>query len=359
MSAFSLDHARHVAALGLTPHDQPEFQRLVKLLTAKQRFALIFAVCANPTYRDSIIGQLRTVPDLAQRGELSIDLATQLPLQSGASPAPADVQALELLLANEAAPGCIVHLVNTDGWLSEPALRTLNLRRNALATGTDAALVWWLPAPVVATLVQFAPDLWAWRTGVLDFEGPVVGAVANAVPVPPMSFVQRTSLSLAQKGARVAVLRNAIAQIQDPVQRFELMLEESALLVALGQLDDALRCLRQQVLPQATSLADDYLIAVTQGKIADVLQARGQLDEALKIRREQELPVYEKLGDVRSLLVGRANMAQLLMQREAPEDLAEARRLLTMALADARRLQLPESQVIQQLLAQLPKRKED
>ncbi len=39
--------------------------------------------------------------------------------------------------------------------------------------------------------------------------------------------------------------------------------------------------------------------AVTQGKIAEILQARGELDEALRIRREEQLPVFERLGDVR------------------------------------------------------------
>ena len=36
----------------------------------------------------------------------------------------------------------------------------------------------------------------------------------------------------------------------------------------------------------------------TLGKIADVLAARGELDEALRIRREELLPVFERLGDV-------------------------------------------------------------
>ena len=87
------------------------------------------------------------------------------------------------------------------------------------------------------------------------------------------------------------------------------------------------------------------------GKIADILQARGQLDEALKIRKE-ELPVYERLGDVRELLVGRANLAITLLTRGRAEDRDEARRLLHLALAEARRLKLPEAQQIQDFLEQ-------
>src|SRR5271168_2430301 len=89
------------------------------------------------------------------------------------------------------------------------------------------------------------------------------------------------------------------------------------------------------------------------GKIADILQARGQLDEALKIRNEEELPVYERLGDVRELLVGRANLAITLLRRAKDGDRDEAHSLLRLALADARRLNLPEAQQIERFIDQI------
>ena len=88
----------------------------------------------------------------------------------------------------------------------------------------------------------------------------------------------------------------------------------------------------------------------SRGLIADILYTRGRLDEALRIRREEELPVYERLGDVRSLLVGRANLALLLLTRNQSSDRDEAQRLLCLALADARRMQLPEAQQIEAIL---------
>jgi hypothetical protein len=83
--------------------------------------------------------------------------------------------------------------------------------------------------------------------------------------------------------------------------------------------------------------------AVTQGKIADILQARGELDEALRIRTEEELPVYERLGDKRSLLVGQANTAIYLLQRGQKGDQAQAAGLLQQALQAAVEMQLPEA----------------
>ncbi|MDG4549083.1 MAG: hypothetical protein P9G45_01520, partial [Candidatus Contendobacter sp.] len=93
--------------------------------------------------------------------------------------------------------------------------------------------------------------------------------------------------------------------------------------------------------------------AVTQGKIADVLQARGELDEALRIRREEELPVYERLGDVRELLICRAKIGITYLARGAAGDREKALELLTLALQDAQRLRLPEARQIAEIIRQV------
>jgi tetratricopeptide (TPR) repeat protein len=123
------------------------------------------------------------------------------------------------------------------------------------------------------------------------------------------------------------------------------------ILEARGDLDSALRIRREDELPVYERLGDVRSAAVTKGEIADILQARGDLDGALRIRREDELPVYERLSDVLALLVGRANLAITYLRRGQEDDRGEARRLLCMALGDARRLRLPEAQQIERILA--------
>ncbi|MCK6519657.1 hypothetical protein L6R46_31935, partial [Myxococcota bacterium] len=110
---------------------------------------------------------------------------------------------------------------------------------------------------------------------------------------------------------------------------------------ARGQLDEALRIRREEELPVYERLGDVRSKAVTMGQIADVLEARGQLDEALRIRREEVLPVYERLGDARAVLVGQNNLAVTLLRTERPEHIPEARTLLLAAEAAARALGLP------------------
>jgi tetratricopeptide (TPR) repeat protein len=96
------------------------------------------------------------------------------------------------------------------------------------------------------------------------------------------------------------------------------------LLQARGQLDEALRIRREEVLPVFERLGDVYAKATTLSMIADVHQTRGQLDEALRIRQEEVLPVYERLGDLRSQAITLGKIADVL---EARGQLDEALRI--------------------------------
>jgi tetratricopeptide (TPR) repeat protein len=128
------------------------------------------------------------------------------------------------------------------------------------------------------------------------------------------------------------------------------------ILMDRGQLDEALRIRTEEELPVFQRLGAVREMAVTQGKIADLLMARGQLDEALRIRTEEQLPVFQRLGAVRDLLVCRANIAVALLMRmnqtKDQTDRTQANQLLCVALADARRLRLPEADQIEQILQQ-------
>ncbi|MGJ4953904.1 tetratricopeptide repeat protein, partial [Bradyrhizobium sp. HKCCYLS20291] len=60
--------------------------------------------------------------------------------------------------------------------------------------------------------------------------------------------------------------------------------------------------------------------AVTMGKIADILSARGDLDEALRIRKEELLPVFERLGDDDGIAATLWNVALIELTRERFDD---------------------------------------
>ena len=68
------------------------------------------------------------------------------------------------------------------------------------------------------------------------------------------------------------------------------------------------------------------MIAITRGKIADILVHRSQYDEALRIRREEELPVFQQLGDVRSIAITQGKIADIFFQRSQYDEALRLRR---------------------------------
>jgi len=87
------------------------------------------------------------------------------------------------------------------------------------------------------------------------------------------------------------------------------------ILDARGDLDAALKIRTEEQLPIFEKLGNVRELAITKGKIADTLEARGDLDAALKIRTEEQLPIFEQLGDVRSLAIAKSKIADILQAR--------------------------------------------
>ncbi|MBK9371656.1 MAG: tetratricopeptide repeat protein [Deltaproteobacteria bacterium] len=105
------------------------------------------------------------------------------------------------------------------------------------------------------------------------------------------------------------------AALGDEHGRAVALSEIADLLEARGELDEALRIRREEVLPVVERFSDVLGRANTMGKIADVLEARGDLDEALRIRQQEQLPVYERVGDIRERAVTLGQIADTLRRR--------------------------------------------
>ena len=253
-------------------------------------------------------------------------------------------------------------------------LAELNLGRDLFPRDVPGPLVIWLPDYAVTAVARFAPDFWAWRSGVFEFtsgeaergaattlvvhEGPDDAALWN-LPWEAKLLRRRQLESLLDDysdlpdddrvdAERAAILRDlgAICQATpDPAcaldyyhqalrifERLGNMLERAETLGGIadvsesrGQLDEALRIRQDEELPTYERLGQEQEKAWTLGKIADILQARGQLDEALRIRQEEQLPIWERLGDVRSRAVTLGKIADVLQARG---QLDEALRIL-------------------------------
>jgi tetratricopeptide (TPR) repeat protein len=126
---------------------------------------------------------------------------------------------------------------------------------------------------------------------------------------------------LKQKGE----IAQAIAHLQGAAQTFESLGDVRGLAVtkgkvadilhACGDLDGALTIRTEEELATYEKLGDLRESAVTKGKIADILHDRGDLDSALKIRIEEQLPAFEMLGEVREWAVAKGRIADILDAR--------------------------------------------
>jgi hypothetical protein len=110
-----------------------------------------------------------------------------------------------------------------------------------------------------------------------------------------------------------------------------------------------LRIREQEQLPVYERLGDVRSKAVTQGKIADILEEKGQVEKAISIYEQNVLPAYEVLGDTRLLIVDKANLAMKYLKLSPPRR-NEANQLLCEALQAAQQMRIPEAEIIKNWL---------
>ncbi len=316
-SAGHFDLVRAGAGADLDSAHYDDFMRLVRTLRYGPRTQLVLVEFDDVPYRSRVIEQIDAVAGGVGMTVGSLRMSREIE----------DVRALEDRLAALAQTCLVIHLIGDETWfddLDDPRWADLNLRREALFQRVRVRLLFWLTPPRLARLARSAPDLWAWRSGIYDFSRGPRAHVATQPASERRS--EGATISLPAAGRRIAELREALQTDAPDDVRLPLLDELASLRQRLGELDEALRIRREQELPVYERLGDVRSVAVTHGKIADVLQARGELDEALRIRREQELPVYERLGDVRSVAVTHGKIADVLQARGELDEALRIRR---------------------------------
>ncbi|WP_300454015.1 tetratricopeptide repeat protein [Accumulibacter sp.] len=322
--------------------------RLQRLLEHGDGFQLVFAACLSFAYRQRLIALI----GLRHPSAAIVDLQSM-----------SETSALIDALRRIGPQHNPIHLVGVEAWLRQAgptALQALNYRREALAADLPSTLILWLEPGVIARFASEAPDLWAWRTAVLDFSHPpaerqsvhresiFLGGAERASRERRLAEIADYLRTLGEPGGPDAELMLEASDIERSLGRPEEALRQASaarevfrrigdrrgeavaagrhadILQSRGDLDEALRIRVEEQLPVYERLGDVRSKAVTQGQIADILQSRGDLDEALRIRVQEQLPVYERLGDVRSMAVTQGQIADILQSRG---DLDEALRI--------------------------------
>ena len=323
-NAFAFDQARLGAAidLHLQPEHFDEFQRLSKTLVHGPRFQFVIVDCEDERLRERLLAALIDVLCSAGLTASKLSLGPEID----------DVPQLEARLVEEARGHAVVHILDAVRWFNDARWEAFNVRRERVAHAAPARLVFWLTPEAVRQLSLLAPDVWAWRAGVYAFNQTVAFGEPSSASTATMQPHEgmTTGIDVRNNPARhrrIAELRTVLDSRHDldDESRGVLLDELAELQIMRGDLDEALRILKAEMLPAFERLGNMRSKAVTQGKIADILQARGDLDGALRIREEEELPVYEQQNDVREEAVTQGKIADILQVRG---QLDEALRIL-------------------------------
>ena len=319
---FDLDCLRLEVARSLPAQCFDDFQRLTRTLIHGPAFQWLLVDAPHELLRDQVMNALDKV--LAAAG-LRVN---RVPLGRRIN----DVGALEARLVKNAAQAEVVHVIGLPGWFDALKWDAFNVRRERIATNARARLVFWLDAEAIALASQGAPDLWAWRSGVYSFaplrEVADVDDVALAASVHAPETAGMDNRNKNERHRRIVEIESWIKAHPDaPEEMLTAPLDElGQLLFNVGDYDAALAHWQQVVLPFHQHRGAEREVAITQGRIADILQMRGQLDEALRIRREEVLPVFERLGDVRSSAVTQGKIADILRARGQLDEALRIRR---------------------------------
>jgi tetratricopeptide (TPR) repeat protein len=252
--------------------------------------------------------------DQITQGKIIDWLAQQYPEQRVLAAAASDNPEKDLVELAVTAPP-LIHIIATQDWFStEPiaTIHSLNYQREKLAARVTAPLVLWLYSGQIAPFAHEAPDLWAWRTMVIDF------TCSQESKVDQQIFRDRFDANSADKEQQMARL-SAIDEYLNgkevkTLSDVDLLLEKAEINNRIGELEAAEKVAREG-LRLSRQFNDRRKMGMAYGHIANILMIRGELDEALRIRTEEELPIYQKLGDIRSSAVAQGRIADIFMER--------------------------------------------
>lgn len=187
---------------------------------------------------------------------------------------------------------------------NSPVLGRLNHDRDLLRQAIPAALLIWLPDFALDYVARGAPDFWAWRSGVYEFETDSALWQSECVTVfGDHDAISLGSLSWEDKKKEIArleeLLRTSQALTRQDTQvkqaNCRLLHQLGFLYDSLGKQDEALDRY-QESLKLAKTLGNRPGEGTTLNNLSQIYKARGDYDTALRYL-EESLAIRRAIGD--------------------------------------------------------------
>ncbi|MDR3554143.1 MAG: tetratricopeptide repeat protein [Syntrophobacteraceae bacterium] len=283
---------------GLEGEHSGEILAFRRLVTGRGGFPLLVLQYNDPVYRDKVIPYL--------------NLHAKNPAVFRPDPQSGYAD-FEKRLPELAAGHDLIQIVGLSEWLTGASrtekFRGLNYHREYLAEKAPVAIALWMTENYIRDFALQAPDMWAWRTAVIDF------AVSSRKPVElELSHLDLGAAKLPERRLRIKEIEDYLAaHPRESISKANLLRELGLIYQGIGQIDDALRAL-----PEAAIIYRNHRFkrehTFILGDIARIYIDKGDVDEALKLLHEV-LAVFEQLGDRRSRAVTLGDIARIYVSR--------------------------------------------
>jgi tetratricopeptide (TPR) repeat protein len=235
-----------------------------RLMSVSKGFSLIVLQYNDSAYRDKVIPYL----DRHAKAPTVVTLTGQ-----------DDVAVLEQSLSRLATDHDLIHVIGSHEWLSGEErltrLRGLNYHREQIAQQTKAVISLWMIEDDILAFALEAPDLWAWRMGVVDFS--VTKEVRHDLEV---SRIDLGNADLNERKERMEALQSYLAEHpNETVTRAGLLRELGLILQQLGEPDKALDVFQEALaIYRSNDFKRDHAFVL--GDISRIYVAKGDVDKA-------------------------------------------------------------------------------
>jgi tetratricopeptide (TPR) repeat protein len=311
-----------------TREDESEnLLRLERMLTRAEGFALAFARVNVPTQRAELVKEIRR--RVERQGIEIIEIDLQAPAHDFLNELLRRLAKVYLtklkseprqFAVADSAPRYAVFVYGLEHSLPSsetyhPTLAVINYKRENFRQHLAAPLVIWVPEYALQSIIEGAPDFWAWRSGVFEFVAPRKEVSKTWQTIEPeRGQIELSNMTLEEKRKRIHLLSGLLAEYEagentDTSEimaiRFDLLDRLGKLYYFLGEYQHALE-FHQRALDIAERSNYQAGAALSLHHIGMIHQACGDYAAAL-VEYEKSLKISEELGD-------RARLASSLHQ---------------------------------------------
>jgi tetratricopeptide (TPR) repeat protein len=205
----------------------------------------------------------------------------------------------------------------------QPALAVMNYKRENFRDLIPAPIVLWVPEYALQAIMEDAPDFWAWRSGVFEFDTPKIQLEKSWVEVKPESGkLELSRMTVDEKRQRIQLLSGLLAEYETRndsnspeiiITRLDLYDRIGKLYYLLGDYERALE-FHEREHNIAKDSDNKFCIANSLHGLGMINQARGNYSVAIDDYTKAS-EIFEEIGNPTGLAIYLHQIGSIYQER--------------------------------------------